>query len=138
MNNEKNAIRQLILSNEELGFILNERYKFFPQTLKFYKKYKRFKFWINKRSNSVLLSEPRYYALSAVLNCELQTYIASFWVDYDNSLYKTAWVSWQSRITNMRFNKDFVLKRKYAGHPYTDIFGKRRDNWNDIIYWPIK
>jgi hypothetical protein len=125
---DKQALRQLILSDDpttaELGLILNERFKLFPQTARFYKKYKRFKFWEHSRPRSVILTEIRFWALSAVLNSELETDFCSMWMDYS---YRnlTHWQRWQNRITiKLPANKDWTFSRRYFGHPYTVVFRK--------------
>lgn len=126
MQTESKWIRQLILSgqpdNIELGFMLNDSFNLFPLTRKFYRKNKRFKFWHPSRHYSVLETESRYYSWVALLNNELKTHRAYFWLDYREPKYKTPWQAWQQHITtavkwpyqNTMFN--------YAGHPYTAMF----------------
>lgn len=121
----KSALRELILSDydAELGLILNERFKLFPQTARFYRKYKKYKFWQLSRHKSVKVSEPRYYGLSAVLNAELHTFKCSYWLDYTEVFYTTPWLNWQNRITiGMTANKSWTIRKAYGCHPYTSVF----------------
>ena len=82
MQTESKWVRELILSgqpdNIELGLILNNSFNLFPLTRKFYRKNKRFKFWIPSRNYSVIESESRYYSWVAMLNNELKTHRAYF------------------------------------------------------------
>jgi hypothetical protein len=123
---ESKWVRELILSgqpdNIELGLILNDSFNYFPLTRKFYRKYKRLKFWFPSRHYSVLVSESRYYSWVALLNNELKTHRAYFWLDFQEPKFKTPWQHWQQHISN-------YIKWPYTGplftgggHPYTAIF----------------
>jgi hypothetical protein len=123
---ESKWVRELILSGQpdtiELGLILNDSFNYFPLTRKFYRKYKRLKFWFPSRHYSVLVSESRYYSWVALLNNELKTHRAYFWLDFQEPKYKTPWQHWQQHISN-------YIKWPYTGplftgggHPYTSIF----------------
>jgi hypothetical protein len=128
---ESKWVRELILSGQpdtiELGLILNDSFNYFPLTRKFYRKYKRLKFWYTSRHYSVLVSEFRYYSWVALLNNELKTHRAYFWLDYQEPKYKTPWQQWQQNITN-------YIKWPYegpmftgGGHPYTTMFARWRN-----------
>lgn len=128
---ESKWVRELILSgqadNIELGLILNDSFNYFPLTRKFYRKHKRFKFWQPSRNYSVLESESRYYSWVALLNNELKTHRAYFWLDFKEPKYKTPWEHWQLHITN-------YFKWPYTGpmftgggHPYTTMFARWRN-----------
>jgi hypothetical protein len=126
MQTESKWIRELILSghsdNIELGLILNDSFKCFPLTRKFYRKHKRFKFWHPPRHYSVLESESRYYSWVALLNNELKTHKAYFWLDFKEPKYKTPWEHWQLHITN-HFNWPYKgIMFTGGGHPYTAMF----------------
>jgi hypothetical protein len=123
---ESKWVRELILSGQfdtiELGLILNDSFNYFPLTRKFYRKYKRLKFWHPSRHYSVLVSESRYYSWVALLNNELKTHRAYFWLDFQEPKFKTPWQQWQHHISN-------YIKWPYmgplfigGGHPYTDMF----------------
>jgi hypothetical protein len=123
---EKDKIRYLILSNDsdsvELGLILNERFKVFHYTARFYKKYKKYKFWNFNRPKSVMVIENRYWSVAAVLNSELKTHICNFWLDFESPwMQYTDWQKWQLKISRRYGFRDFKLTRKYKGHPYTSI-----------------
>lgn len=123
---ESQWVRELILNSNpdtiELGLILNDSFKYFPLTRKFYRKYKRFKFWHPSRHYSVLESESRYYAKVALLNNELKTHRAYFWLDFQEPKFKTPWQQWQKHIT-LGYKKPYHGPLfHYVGHPYTAIF----------------
>ena len=123
---ESKWVKELILSGQpdtiELGLILNDSFKYFPLTRKFYRKYKRFKFWHPSRHYSVLETQNRYYSWVALLNNELNTHRAYFWLDYREPKYKTPWQAWQQHI-NSGVKCPYVSTMfHYAGHPYTAIF----------------
>lgn len=126
---ESEWVRELILSGQpdtiELGFILNDSFNYFPLTRKFYRKYKRLKFWYPRRNYSVLETENRYYSWVALLNNELKTHRAYFWLDFQEPKYKTPWQSWQLHITkNIKWPYQSTMFN-YSGHPYTAMFIKR-------------
>lgn len=126
---ESEWVRELILSGQpdtiELGFILNDSFNYFPLTRKFYRKYKRLKFWYPRRHYSVLETENRYYSWVALLNNELKTHRAYFWLDFQEPKHKTPWQSWQLHITkNIKWPYQSTMFN-YAGHPYTSMFIKR-------------
>jgi hypothetical protein len=126
MQTESKWIRELITSPNpcdiELGLILNSSFKCFPLTAKFYKKYAKFKFWHQSRNYSVLESECRYYCWVALLNNELKTHRAYFWLDYREPKYQTPWQVWQKHITSGFKTPYLNTMFHYAGHPYTAIF----------------
>jgi hypothetical protein len=128
---ESKWVRELILSgqpdNIELGLILNDSFNYFPLTRKFYRKYKRLKFWYPSRHYSVLVSESRYYSWVALLNNELKTHRAYFWLDFQEPKFKTPWQHWQQHLSN-------YIKWPYTGpmftgegHPYTTMFARWRN-----------
>ena len=123
---ESEWVRELILSGQpdtiELGFILNDSFKYFPLTRKFYRKYKHYNFWLPPRTKSVLTTEPRYYCWVALLNNELKTYRCYFWLDFSTPRYKTPWESWQLHITRGVKCPYNGAKFNYEGHPYTAMF----------------
>ena len=126
MQTESKWVRELILSgqpdNIELGLILNNSFNLFPLTRKFYRKNKRFKFWQPSRHYSVIESESRYYSWVALLNNELKTHWAYFWLDFREPKFKTPWEQWQKHITNgykMPYHGPLF---KYPSHPYTSMF----------------
>jgi hypothetical protein len=126
---EAKWVRELILSghpdNIELGFILNDSFNCFPLTRKFYRKYKRFKFWLPSRHYSVLESESRYYSWVAMLNNELKTHRCYFWLDFQEPKFKTPWQQWQKHINSgASWHYQHTLFR-YPSHPYTTMFTKR-------------
>jgi hypothetical protein len=125
---ESKWVRELILSgqqdNIELGLILNDSFNYFPLTRKFYRKYKRLKFWHPSRHYTVLVSESRYYSWVALLNNELKTHRAYFWLDFQEPKYKTPWQQWQQHITNYLKWPYFGPLFKGGGHPYTAMFVK--------------
>jgi hypothetical protein len=123
---ESKWVRELILSGQpdtiELGLILNDSFNYFPLTRKFYRKYKRLKFWHPSRHYSVLVSESRYYSWVALLNNELKTHRAYFWLDFQEPKYKTPWQQWQQHISNYirwPYTGPFFTG---GGHPYTSMF----------------
>ena len=129
MQNLQTNIRELILSSNPdsclLGLILNDSHKCFPNVRKFYRKNKRLQFWHFNRSQSVMVSSYRYYALSAVLNNELKTHKCSFWLDYLDSAVSTPWKKWQERITyGIKPHKNMTYKyySTWVAHPYTTMF----------------
>jgi hypothetical protein len=128
---ESKWVRELILSGQpdtiELGLILNDSFNYFPLTRKFYRKYKRLKFWFPSRHYTVLVSESRYYSWVALLNNELKTHRAYFWLDFQEPKYKTPWQQWQQHISN-------YIRWPYTGpfftggvHPYTTMFARWRN-----------
>ncbi len=128
---ESKWVRELILSGQpdtiELGLILNDSFNYFPLTRKFYRKYNRLKFWYPSRHYTVLVSESRYYSLVALLNNELKTHRAYFWLDFQEPKYKTPWQHWQQHISN-------YIRWPYTGpmftgggHPYTTMFARWRN-----------
>ena len=129
MQTESKWVRELILSgqpdNIELGLILNNSFNLFPLTRKFYRKNKRFKFWIPSRNYSVIESESRYYSWVAMLNNELKTHRAYFWLDFREAKFKTPWEQWQRHITNYAKWPYQGPLFNYGGHPYTAMFTKR-------------
>lgn len=129
MQTESKWVRELILSgqpdNIELGLILNNSFNLFPLTRKFYRKNKRFKFWIPSRNYSVIESESRYYSWVAMLNNELKTHRAYFWLDFREPKFKTPWEQWQRHITNYAKWPYQGPLFNYGGHPYTAMFTKR-------------
>ena len=129
MQTESKWVRELILSgqpdNIELGLILNNSFNLFPLTRKFYRKNKRFKFWIPSRNYSVIESESRYYSWVALLNNELKTHRAYFWLDFREPKFKTPWEQWQRHITNYAKWPYQGPLFNYGGHPYTAMFTKR-------------
>jgi hypothetical protein len=129
MQTESKWVRELILSgqpdNIELGLILNNSFNLFPLTRKFYRKNKRFKFWIPSRNYSVIESESRYYSWVALLNNELKTHRAYFWLDFREAKFKTPWEQWQRHITNYAKWPYQGPLFNYGGHPYTAMFTKR-------------
>ena len=129
MQTESKWVRKLILSgqpdNIELGLILNNSFNLFPLTRKFYRKNKRFKFWIPSRNYSVIESESRYYSWVALLNNELKTHRAYFWLDFREAKFKTPWEQWQKHITNYAKWPYQGPLFNYGGHPYTAMFTKR-------------
>jgi hypothetical protein len=128
MQTESKWVRELILSgqpdNIELGLILNNSFNLFPLTRKFYRKNKRFKFWIPSRNYSVIESESRYYSWVALLNNELKTHRAYFWLDFREPKFKTPWEQWQRHITNYAKWPYQGPLFNYGGHPYTAMFTK--------------
>ena len=129
MQTESKWVRELILSgqpdNIELGLILNNSFNLFPLTRKFYNKNKRFKFWIPSRNYSVIESESRYYSWVALLNNELKTHRAYFWLDFREPKFKTPWEQWQRHINSgVKWPYQGALFN-YGGHPYTAMFTKR-------------
>ena len=128
MQTESKWVRELILSgqpdNIELGLILNNSFNLFPLTRKFYNKNKRFKFWIPSRNYSVIESESRYYSWVALLNNELKTHRAYFWLDFREPKFKTPWEQWQRHITNYAKWPYQGPLFNYGGHPYTTMFTK--------------
>jgi hypothetical protein len=128
MQTESKWVRELILSgqpdNIELGLILNNSFNLFPLTRKFYRKNKRFKFWIPSRNYSVIESESRYYSWVALLNNELKTHRAYFWLDFREAKFKTPWEQWQRHITNYAKWPYQGPLFNYGGHPYTAMFTK--------------
>lgn len=123
---ESKWIRELILSsnpdNIQLGLILNCTFKCFPLTAKFYKKNSKYLFWLPSRQFSVIESENRYYSWVALLNNELKTHRAYFWLDFQEPKFKTPWQAWQKHITN---NAKFPYHGplfNYHSHPYTSMF----------------
>lgn len=128
MQTESKWVRELILSgqpdNIELGLILNDSLNCFPLTRKFYRKNKRFKFWIPSRNYSVIESESRYYSWVALLNNELKTHRAYFWLDFREAKFKTPWEQWQRHITNYAKWPYQGPLFNYGGHPYTAMFSK--------------
>ena len=123
---ESKWIRELILSgnpdNIQLGLILNCTFKCFPLTAKFYKKNAKYLFWHPSRHYSVLETESRYYSWVALLNNELKTHRAFFWLDYREPKYKTPWQAWQRHITS-GYKKPYTGPLfNYTGHPYTAMF----------------
>jgi hypothetical protein len=129
MQTESKWVRELILSgqpdNIELGLILNDSLNCFPLTRKFYRKNKRFKFWHPSRHYSVLESESRYYSWVAMLNNELKTHRAYFWLDFQEPKFKTPWQQWQKHITNYAKWPYQGPLFHYPSHPYTSMFTKR-------------
>ncbi len=124
----ESQIRELILSSNPdsclLGLILNDSYKAFPNVRNFYRKYKRANFWHFNRSQSVIVSSYRYYALTAVLNNELKTNKCSFWLNYNDSS-NTPWLNWQQRITyciTPQKQTTYRYYSKWVAHPYTTMF----------------
>ena len=128
MQTESKWVRELILSgqpeNIEIGLILNNSFNLFPLTRKFYRKNKRFKFWIPSRNYSVIESESRYYSWVALLNNELKTHRAYFWLDFREPKFKTPWEQWQRHITNYAKWPYQGPLFNYGGHPYTAMFTK--------------
>ena len=123
---ESKWIRELILSsnpdNIQLGLILNCTFKCFPLTAKFYKKNAKYLFWHPSRHYSVLETESRYYSWVAMLNNELKTHRAFFWLDYREPKYKTPWQAWQRHITSGHKKPYTGTLFNYTGHPYTAMF----------------
>lgn len=128
MQTESKWVRKLILSgqpdNIELGLILNNSFNLFPLTRKFYRKNKKYKFWLPSRNYSVIESESRYYSWVALLNNELKTHRAYFWLDFREPKFKTPWEQWQRHITNYAKWPYHGPLFNYAGHPYTTMFTK--------------
>lgn len=123
---EREWIRELILSNDPdsilLGLILNDSFNCFQNVKKFYRKNKRIEFWHYNKRQSVLVSMPRYYALSAVLNNELKTHKCYFWLDYHDSI-RMPWFLWQQRISyGLKPNRNMTNTSKWVAHPYTTMF----------------
>jgi hypothetical protein len=129
MQTESKWVRELILSgqpdNIELGLILNNSFNLFPLTRKFYRKNKRFKFWQPSRHYSVIESESRYYSWVALLNNELKTHRAYFWLDFREPKFKTPWQQWQKHITNNLKMPYHGPLYHYPSHPYTAMFTER-------------
>lgn len=128
MQTESKWVRELILSgqpdNIELGLILNNSFNLFPLTRKFYRKNKKYKFWLPSRNYSVIISESRYYSWVAMLNNELKTHHAYFWLDFREPKFKTPWEQWQRHITNYAKWPYQGPLFNYGGHPYTTMFTK--------------
>lgn len=128
MQTESKWVRELILSgqpdNIELGLILNNSFNLFPLTRKFYRKNKKFKFWLPLRHWSVIESESRYYSWVAMLNNELKTHRAYFWLDFREPKFKTPWEQWQKHISNYAKWPYPGPLFNYGGHPYTTMFTK--------------
>jgi len=127
---ECNHIRELIISSNPdsclLGLILNDKYNYFPNVRKFYRKHKRVEFWHFNREQTVNVSMIRYYAISAVLNNELKTNRCYFWLDYSD-INKTPWKAWQHRISmGLRPQKNVTYRYfgKWVAHPYTTMFAR--------------
>lgn len=123
----KKNIRELILSDNpdsvHLGLILNSVERAFPCAAKFYEKYKQYNFWQPFRTRAVHMQMTRYYAVTAVLNNELQTYKCYFWCDYTDPAELLPWQLWQTRINyEIKLTSKTTIKRKFAGHPYTAVF----------------
>lgn len=122
---DKKQLRQLIIDSPELGLIINERLKLFPQIAKFYRKYKRSKFWIGMKGQKNIVSEYRYYSVVSVLCYELKSPDPQFWLSYDvgQFRYYNHWFKWQNRITmRLRICHEWSFIKKSYGHPLTDIF----------------
>lgn len=122
---DKKQLRQLIIDSPELGLIINERLKLFPQIAKFYRKYKRSKFWIMPNGMKNIVSEYRYYSVVSVLCYELKHNNPEFWLTYDvrEFRYYNKWFNWQNRITmRLRICREWSFIKKSYGHPLTDIF----------------
>lgn len=128
MQTESKWVLKLILSgqpdNIELGLILNNSFNLFPLTRKFYCKNKKFKFWLPSRNYSVIESESRYYSWVAMLNNELKTHRAYFWLDFREPKHKTPWEQWHQHITNYAKWPYQGPLFNYGGHPYTTMFTK--------------
>lgn len=123
----KKNIRELLISNDpdnvHLGLILNSVERVFPYVAKFYEKYKRFNFWQPFRTRAVYMSMSRYYAVTGILNNELQTFRGYFWCDYADPKHLLDWQAWQMRISyQIPLTNKTMLKRTFAGHPYTAMF----------------
>jgi len=126
MQDLRTNIRELILSSNPdsclLGLILNDSYKCFPNVRNFYRKHKRIEFWHFNRIQSVIVTQNRYYYLSAGLNNELNTHKCYFWLDYNDSV-NTPWLNWQYRITvGLKPHKLISYHSKWVAHPYTTMF----------------
>ncbi len=124
-NLEKENVRQLIISTNpdmiELGLMLNDKFKYFVQTWRFYRKYKRSKFWINSRKYTVDTTEERFNKLSVILQNELKHYSPVFWLDYADYKIRLPWVHWQYQISS-GLPSQFRSCTNYKFHPYTDMF----------------